>query len=69
MIARSSVSPERSFSKGSNIVIYNKRFVAIFVGKFDSPYTSTHKKWGAPNNGRQRTNLYWILLETPQHLT
>ena len=45
MIAQSGVSPARSFSKGSNnIVIYNKRFVAIFVGKFDSPYTCYSQK-------------------------
>ena len=69
MIARSSVSPERSFSKGSNIVIYNNRFVATFARKFDSPDTCYSQKRGAPKNGRLRTNLYGILLETPQLLT
>ena len=57
MQLRCSVSPARSFSKGSHIVIYNKRFVAIFVGKFDSPYTYYSQKMGGSKQWQTKDKL------------
>ena len=76
MIARSRFSPSRSFSKGSNTVIYSKnkchgiglpvqvrnRFVATFIATLATNKKGLSKQWQAMKN------LYGILLETPQLL-